>query len=73
MSDRVSNLEWVVSLCEIQEATRNMFLVENPVGASSWNQASIKRLRNAPFSFEEFSHLCMFGTEDPRCRRPSGI
>ena len=26
-------LEWVVSLCEIQKATGNMFLVENPVQA----------------------------------------
>ena len=34
--------------CEIQEATGNMFLVEKPAGASRWNQASIKRLRNAP-------------------------
>ena len=34
-------LEWVVSLCEIQDATGNMFLVKNPSGASSWNQSSI--------------------------------
>ena len=62
-------LEWVVSLCEIQKATGNMFLVEKPVGASNWNQASIKRLRNAPFSFEGISHLGMFGVKDPRSRR----
>ena len=47
-----------------------MFLVENPVGASSWNQASMKRLRNAPFSFEGISHFCMFGVKDLRSRRP---
>ena len=46
-----------------------MFLVENPVGASSWNQSSIKRLRSAPFSFEGMSHLCMFGVKDPRSQR----
>ena len=62
-------LEWMVSLCEIQEATGIMFLVENPVDASSWNQASIKRVRNAPFSFEGISHLCMFWVKDPRSRR----
>ena len=28
-------LEWVVSMCEIQEATGNMFLVENPCGRES--------------------------------------
>ena len=48
-------------LCEIQEATGNMFLVENPVGA--WFQ----RPRSAPFSFEGISHVCMFW--DPRRRR----
>ena len=58
-----------MSLCEIQKATGNMFLVENPVGASGWSQSSIKRLRSAPFSFEGISHLCMFGVEDPRSRR----
>ena len=56
-------LEWVVSLCEIQEATGNMFFVESPVGASSWNQSSVKRLRNAPFSFEGISHWCTFGVK----------
>ena len=50
-------LEWVVSLCEMQEATGNMFLVENPVGATSWNHSSTKRLRSAPFVFEGISHL----------------
>ena len=58
-----------MSLCEIQEATRNVFLVKNPVGASSWNQSSIKRLQSAPVSFEGISHVCMFGVKDPRSRR----
>ena len=52
------------------------FPVENPVGATSWNQPSIQRLRNAPFVFEDFSHLFMFGVKDLRSRRaprvPSG-
>ena len=61
-------LEWVVSLCEIQEATGNMLLLENLVGASRWYQSSIKRLRNAPFSFEGISHLCMFEVKDLRSR-----
>ena len=34
-------LDWV-SLCETQETAGNMFLVENPVGAS-WNELSIQR------------------------------
>ena len=62
-------LEWVVSVCEIQEATGNMFLVENPVGATSWKQSSIKRLRSAPFVSEEISYLCTFGVKDPRSPR----
>ena len=62
-------LDWVVSLCEVQETAGNIFLVENPVGATSWNQPSIQRLRNAPFVFEDISHLCMFGVKDPRSRR----
>ena len=33
-----------------------------------WNQASIKRLRSAPFSFEGISHLCVFGVKDPKRR-----
>ena len=45
------------------------FLVENPVGATSWNQPSIQGLRNGPFVFEDISHLCMFGVKDPRSRR----
>ena len=53
-------LEWVVSVCEMQEATENMFLVENPVGASSWNHSSIRR---------EFHILCMFGVKDLWSRR----
>ena len=61
--------EWVVSLCELQEATGNMFLVENPVGASSWNQSAIKRFRSVPISFEGISYLCMFEVKDPRSRR----
>ena len=61
--------DWVVALCERQETAGNMFLVENPVGATSWNQPSIQRLRNAPFVFEDISHLCMFGVKDPRNRR----
>ena len=44
--------------------------VENPVGATSWNQPSIQRLRNASFVLEDISHLCMFGVKDPRSRRP---
>ena len=39
------------------------------MGVLSWNQASIKRVRNAPFSFEGFSHLCTLGVKDPRSRR----
>ena len=54
-------LDWKVSLCEVQETVGNMFLVENPMGATSWNQPSILRLRNAPVMFEDISHLCMFG------------
>ena len=57
------------SLCEVLETARNMFLVENPVGATSWNQPSIKRLRNAPFVFEDISHLCVFGVKDRRSPR----
>ena len=53
---------------QITRSTGNMFLVENPVGVSSWNQASIKSLRNAPFSFEIISHFCIFGVKDPRNR-----
>ena len=63
-------LGWVVSLCEVQEKAGNMFLVENPVGATSWNLPSIQRLRNAPFVLEDILHLCMFGVKDPRSRRP---
>ena len=47
----------MVSLCEIQEATGNRFHVETLVGASSWNQASIERLRKRSSS-EGISHLC---------------
>ena len=47
----------VVSLCEIQETAGNMSIVQNPVGATSWNQPSIQRLRNAPFVFEDISHF----------------
>ena len=61
--------DWVVSLCEIQETAGTMVLVENPVGATSWNQPSIQRLRSAPVVFEDISHLCMFGVKDPRSRR----
>ena len=43
-----------------------MLLVANHVGASSWNQSSIKTLRSAPFSFEGISHLCMFGVKEPK-------
>ena len=53
-------LDWVVSLSEIQATAGNMFLVENLVGATSWNQTSIKRLRSAPFVFDDISHMCMF-------------
>ena len=59
-------LYWVVSLGEIQETAGNMFLVENPVGATSGNQHSIQRVRNAPSVFEDISHLCMFGVKDPQ-------
>ena len=59
-------LYWVVTLCEIQDTAGNMFLVENPVGATSWNQHSIQRVRNAPSVFEDISHLCMFGVKDPQ-------
>ena len=59
----------VVSLCGIQETAGNRFLVENPVGATSWNQHSIQRLRNVPSVCEDISHLCMFGVKDPRSRR----
>ena len=62
-------LDWVVSLCDVQETAGNMFLVENPVGATSWNQPSIQRLRNAPLVFEDMPHLCMLGVKDPRSRR----
>ena len=62
-------LDWVVSLCETPETARNMFSVENPVGAASWNQAFIQRLRSAPILSEDLSHLCMFGVKDPRSRR----
>ena len=62
-------LDWVVSLCEIQEIVGNMFLVENLVGATSGNQPSIQRLGSAPFVFEDMSYLCMFGVKDPRSRR----
>ena len=61
--------DWVVSLREKQETVGNMFLVENPVGATSWNQPSTQRLGNAPFAFEDISHLCMFwgqGSEEPQ-------
>ena len=34
-------LDWVVSLCEVQETEGALFLVENPVGATSWNQPSM--------------------------------
>ena len=61
--------DWVVSLCEKEETSGNMFLVENPVDAISWNQLSIRRLGNAPFAFEDMSHLFMFGDKDPRSRR----
>ena len=66
---KLTILDWVVSLWEIQETAGNKFLVENPLGATSWNQPSIQRLRNAPFVFEDISHLCMFGVKDPRSRR----
>ena len=62
-------LGWVVSPSEVQETAGNMFLVENPVGATSWNQPSFQRLRKAPFVFEDLSHFCMFGVQDPRSRR----
>ena len=39
------------------------------VGATSWNQLSIQRLRSASFVFEDITHLCMFGVKDPRSRR----
>ena len=42
-------LDRVVSLCEVQETAGNMFLVEIPMGAASWNPPSIQRLRNASF------------------------
>ena len=43
-----------------------MVLVQNPVGATSWNQPSIRRIRSAPFVFEDISHLCMFGVKEPK-------
>ena len=63
-------VDWVVSLCEIQETVGDMFLVENPVGATSWNQPSIQRLRNAPFEFEEGSHSYTFGVVDEESKSP---
>ena len=62
-------LDWVVSLCEVQETTGKIFLVKNPMGATSWNQPSIQRHRIALFVIENMSHLCMFGVKDPRSRR----
>ena len=63
-------LDWVVSSCEIQETARNMFLEENPVGATSKNQPSIQRLRSAPFCVLKISHTCAcFGAQGPRSRR----
>ena len=63
-------LEWLVAWCELQETARNLFLVENPVGATSWNQPSIRRLSEVlPLCSEDISHLCMFGVKDPRSRR----
>ena len=63
-------LDWVVSSCEIQETIGNMFFVENPMGATSWNQPSIQRLSEAlHFMFEDISRLCMFGVKGPRSRR----
>ena len=32
-------------------------------GARSWNQPSIRKLRSAPFVFEDTPHLCMFGSK----------
>ena len=62
-------MAWAVSLCELRETAGNLSLVENPVGATSWNQPSIRRVRSAPFVFRGISHLCMFGVKDQRSGR----
>ena len=61
-------LDWVASLCEIQETAGNMFPMENPVGATSWNQPSIQGLQNAPFVFEDISlvHVRGQGFQEPQ-------
>ena len=67
-SDRERAAEFTM-LDWVQETAENMFLVENQVGAASWNQLAIRKPRNAPF--EDISHLCMFGVKDPRSRKAS--
>ena len=62
-------LDWVVTLCELQETAKNLFLVENLVSATSWNQPLMRRLRSAPLVLVNISHLWMFGVEDQRRRR----
>lgn len=63
-------LEWVVRLFEIREDSRNMFLIEGPVGATNSNKLWLRRLRSAPFVVEEISHLRILGIKDPRSGRP---
>ena len=50
-------------LGRVQETSVNLFLVENPVGAVSWNQLSRAETSNYSFVAENISNLCMFGSQ----------
>ena len=50
-------LDWVFSLCEVQGTAGNMFLVENPVGATIWNQESIEGLQNLVMLLEKMHEM----------------
>ena len=52
-------LDWLVGLCELEETSGNLFLVENPVGATNSSQRSSRRLRGACSVWLGASHTCV--------------
>lgn len=54
-----------MQLCQYQIGQGNVFLFEQPIGASSWEEPDVKAVMNHPEVFAVILDQCMFNLKDP--------
>ena len=57
---------FAMQICELQHQEGRGFVFEHPIGARSWGEEEVKRVRNFSNTHEVILDQCQFGLKDPQ-------